>query len=430
LVIFTLTATIAALPVLAASNESRTVAGDNEKPIRAAVERYLRTRATGAQSLTVPDFGRLTTTDAQGLATARREQSRAEFQIEQQLERDLRYERNDVTVEFDTIDLTSTAEAKAEVVETLAGRTELSPDIVATSRILHTIMLRRSEGRWLVATDVYTDELNALLFESDRTYSEIQAGLHRETAELQQAQAAFLARAAVSNETTAAEVSALLAAGFTRSEVKQMILEPLQHRLEAATQEAAESVAAGAGLASFAKKRRALNRSKAVSYAHKWAYDINSNYGEFYSLGGDCTNFVSQVVRAGGAPMDRSGDWIWFYDAMNPAPGKRNAKRSSSWSGVNELYDYLIGNDSTGPSGQRTSNDALVPADLVQLRKSGASRYFHSAIVVSAEWKWSWSRFRWVWEVLVACHDQDRDYYPIDHWAGYTKRYVTVSYYD
>lgn len=44
------------------------------------------------------------------------------------------------------------------------------------------------------------------------------------------------------------------------------------------------------------------NREKAVAYAHRWAYGFNPAYGNFTDMGGDCTNFLSQCLHAGGLP--------------------------------------------------------------------------------------------------------------------------------
>ena len=44
----------------------------------------------------------------------------------------------------------------------------------------------------------------------------------------------------------------------------------------------------------------AYSPSKAVAYAKKWAYGRNPNYKDYDPLGGDCANFVSQCIMAGG----------------------------------------------------------------------------------------------------------------------------------
>ena len=45
-------------------------------------------------------------------------------------------------------------------------------------------------------------------------------------------------------------------------------------------------------------------RDTAVSYADYWAYRRNPNYYSFDSIGGDCTNFVSQALYAANGVMN------------------------------------------------------------------------------------------------------------------------------
>lgn len=40
-----------------------------------------------------------------------------------------------------------------------------------------------------------------------------------------------------------------------------------------------------------------FNRIEMVNYANRHAYYYNPNYGDFTNYGGDCTNFVSQIIR-------------------------------------------------------------------------------------------------------------------------------------
>lgn len=65
-----------------------------------------------------------------------------------------------------------------------------------------------------------------------------------------------------------------------------------------------------------------LNRNAIVSYAYTYWQSYNPNYRRFdtYGRGGDCTNFVSQALRAGGWP-DVTG-WYqstsaWWYNWLN-----------------------------------------------------------------------------------------------------------------
>lgn len=34
-----------------------------------------------------------------------------------------------------------------------------------------------------------------------------------------------------------------------------------------------------------------------INYAIQYAFNYNPAYGDFSTLGGDCTNFVSQIIR-------------------------------------------------------------------------------------------------------------------------------------
>ena len=50
------------------------------------------------------------------------------------------------------------------------------------------------------------------------------------------------------------------------------------------------------------------NREAAVAYAKKWALGRNPAYKDYELLGGDCTNYISQSLHAGGIPFDHNGE--------------------------------------------------------------------------------------------------------------------------
>jgi len=92
--------------------------------------------------------------------------------------------------------------------------------------------------------------------------------------------------------------------------------------------------------------QNSYNRSKAVEYADRYWKNYNPAYINFSKLGGDCTNYVSQCMRAGGAPDDYSGpiEQQWWYNL-------KTHRYTPSWTGVNQLYRYLIYNPQGGPKG-------------------------------------------------------------------------------
>lgn len=76
------------------------------------------------------------------------------------------------------------------------------------------------------------------------------------------------------------------------------------------------------------------DRQSAVAYAKKWALDKNPSFNYFDDLGGDCTNFVSQCLLAGGVIMNFDKYYGWFY--------KNSFDRSPSWTGVEYLKQFLL----------------------------------------------------------------------------------------
>lgn len=81
-------------------------------------------------------------------------------------------------------------------------------------------------------------------------------------------------------------------------------------------------------------KNNNYNRELARDYALKWATSYNKEYYNYINDGGDCTNFVSQVLRAGG--MDFIGSKknatsinSWFYYSADLP------NRTSTWTSAN-----------------------------------------------------------------------------------------------
>jgi hypothetical protein len=153
------------------------------------------------------------------------------------------------------------------------------------------------------------------------------------------------------------------------------------------------------------------NRKRAVKYAHNWAYARNPVYPDFSSMGGDCTNFISQCLHEGGAAMNYTPVMGWFCINLG--------KRAPAWSGVEELYRFLITNDGRGPYAVLAELTAMQPGDLVQLSFNGTA-YSHSLLVVSV------GKTPTIQNILVATHSIDRDYHPLNSWKNVTYRYIHI----
>ncbi len=78
--------------------------------------------------------------------------------------------------------------------------------------------------------------------------------------------------------------------------------------------------------------------SAMARYAERYWDNYNRAYRKFNGAGGDCTNFVSQALKAGGwksVPGSASDYRNWWYDGT---------KQSTSWVGVNEFAWFTLSN--------------------------------------------------------------------------------------
>lgn len=101
------------------------------------------------------------------------------------------------------------------------------------------------------------------------------------------------------------------------------------------------------------------NREKAVEYAYKWAYGRNPKYLNFEGIGGDCTNFISQILYAGSRVMNYTPIYGWYYITASD--------RTASWTGVEYLYNFLVNNTLAGPFAEETDVEAMMPGDIIQI---------------------------------------------------------------
>lgn len=87
-------------------------------------------------------------------------------------------------------------------------------------------------------------------------------------------------------------------------------------------------------------KNNNYNRKAAREYALKWAESSNASYYNYINEGGDCTNFVSQVLRAGGmefwgSKKNATDIGSWFYYSQNIP------NRTSTWTGANPFNQHF-----------------------------------------------------------------------------------------
>ncbi len=146
-------------------------------------------------------------------------------------------------------------------------------------------------------------------------------------------------------------------------------------------------------------------RKKAVAYADRYAgassdgqfgYDYNPEYPNFYGQGGDCSNYVSQILHESG--FKTGGGWNYTKDAA-----------SRSWCNAAGLKNYLVWSGRANVIAQGTFDDVyeaayeLMPGDVIGYVKKG--RVDHMVLVTGTD-----SRGY----PLINSHSTDRYHVPWD----------------
>lgn len=127
-----------------------------------------------------------------------------------------------------------------------------------------------------------------------------------------------------------------------------------------------------------------FNISDACNYAEKFALIFNPEYISYEKNGGDCTNFASQIVHAGG--IKKTNTWTPY---------------SNTWLRVEELYSYLINTK----AGYKLHNDnELDRGTLIQFKTPQLGRFFHTGFITH---KLSNG------ECLYCCHTYNKLNYPL-----------------
>ncbi|MGL4345593.1 MAG: amidase domain-containing protein [Cellulosilyticaceae bacterium] len=119
------------------------------------------------------------------------------------------------------------------------------------------------------------------------------------------------------------------------------------------------------------------NAAAAIGYAYRYAKNPNPKWHNYEQYGGNCTNFISQCLFAGGMPFDTVGKseaskWYWYSDQ----------ERTPSWTAATAFKNYLLASQKDGQGIQMRlgSKEELRLGDVVQLGDLKETR--HSMLVV------------------------------------------------
>lgn len=161
-------------------------------------------------------------------------------------------------------------------------------------------------------------------------------------------------------------------------------------------------------------------RSSAVNYALTYGLKPNPNYRYFPLINdnsGDCANFISQCLLAGGAQMDFNASRPWWY---KHGANKSQDTWSVSWTVAHSLYYYLRVNQENNSAYTKgfelTSKNDLELGDLIFF-ENNRGVIFHSAIVTGFSYG----------EPLVTHHSYEAVNIPYRRsWPAFKYHYVKV----
>jgi hypothetical protein len=162
-----------------------------------------------------------------------------------------------------------------------------------------------------------------------------------------------------------------------------------------------------------ALQTKPFDAAAAIAYAQQWATARNPKYADFETMGGDCSNYISQCLLAGGAVMNETPDTGWYYRSLN--------SRAPAWSGVLFLWDFLLNNRGRGPFGHEIPLEQARPGDIIQLKFAGKPDFSHTVLVIFA------SDPAAPGNVLVNAHSYDCADRPLDSYSYVAARALRVD---
>ena len=133
----------------------------------------------------------------------------------------------------------------------------------------------------------------------------------------------------------------------------------------------------GCMLNQYVRDRMVYDRLKVQAYANTWWNSYNPQYLFFEN--DDCTNFVSQCLFAGNAPMNYTGkrEIGWWYQGRI---GKQELW-SFSWTVADSLRRYLTGGSNYWHAERVNLPQELTIGDVISYDFDGNGHYQHSTVV-------------------------------------------------
>lgn len=162
---------------------------------------------------------------------------------------------------------------------------------------------------------------------------------------------------------------------------------------------------------------RQYDRTAAVSYLDRYSHSRNPEWYNFTDEGGNCQNYASQALLAGGIPMDHVGEEQWKCYTEDPDydPGINEEEsaygRTRSWVNVGYFYNYAKYNEGSGLVAEPDANLYYAqPGDIIMVGNNGLSHTVMVSKVVDGH-------------ILVDSNSIDMKDYPLE---AYTYTNITL----
>ena len=137
------------------------------------------------------------------------------------------------------------------------------------------------------------------------------------------------------------------------------------------------------------KASNPYNRTAAIEYANKYYHTRNPEWYDFSYEGGNCQNYASQCMYAGGIPMDFLGEDQWKNYIEDPEYepelnySETQSGRTASWVHVSSFYEYALYNEGFGLLADLDANLYFAePGDLILVGNGGMAHTFIVSRVV------------------------------------------------
>lgn len=160
-----------------------------------------------------------------------------------------------------------------------------------------------------------------------------------------------------------------------------------------------------------------INRTDSYNYAVKYAKNANTEWYYYGDSGGNCQNYGSQVIYAGGIPMDIKGDYQWKHYDTNLNTKNEKKGRSNSWTSVNYFYEYAKNSTTSGLCSIVDANIYYAePGDIIQVGYDGYSHTVVPIKIYNSDYD----------EIIINSNTNDLENYPLSGYVYQNKRLIKV----